>query len=367
MNIISGVFDGISTICGVTLDMFLGERKFDYLFKMIKLQNSDGHRPILRKTIDGNGYTAHLFTIPIGLSINDFKKNQYEISQYLHKDKDDVTIELVNNQVLITIREEIGDISFDYEDYKFEDEMRVPIGIDLLTHRVVYWEFLNAPHLLITGSSGGGKSVMLGVVLSYIFKHIPAAEIYAQDTKWLDMFSFKDCKQMKYYGENKEGIEEILEYLIDVMNERYNKIRSKHCRDVSSYNKKYKNDKIEPIFLVIEEISSFDTNNKEDKMFFEMITKLINKGRGCFIEVILTTQTPYVNCVPGTLKNSIGTTIGLRCNTTQASLSSCGDALILTKLRGKGHGILFSLGNDTEFQGFNIQDDTIERIAKEVK
>ena len=369
MNIISGVFDGISTICGVTLDMFLGERKFDYLFKMIKLQNLDGHRPILRKTIQGTSYTAYLFAIPIGLSIDDFEDNKDSIAQYLHKKNSEVAIELVNHQALITIKEDNEDISFNYEDYKFENEMRVPIGIDLLTHKIVYWNFLNTPHLLIAGSSGGGKSVMLGVIMSYIFKHIPTAEVYAQDTKYLDVFLFKDCKQMKYYGENKEGVEEILDYLIGIMNERYIKIRDKNCRDVSSYNKKYK-DKIHPIFLVIEEISSFDVNNKGengDTMFFDKLTKLINKGRGCFIEVILTTQTPYVNCVPGTLKNSIGTTIGLRCNTTQASLSVCGDSDALFTLRGAGHAKLFSLGNVTEFQGFNIQDETIMNIAKEAK
>lgn len=369
MNIISGVIDGISTICGVTLDMFVGERKFDYLFKMIKLQNLDGHRPILRKTIQGSSYTAYLFAIPIGLSIDDFESNKSTIAQYLHKKDEDLNIELVNHQALITIKEDNVEVSFNYEDYEFEDEMRVPIGIDLLTHRIVYWNFLCTPHLLIAGSSGGGKSVMLGVIMSYILKHIPDAEVYSQDTKYLDMFLFKDCKQMKYYGENKEGVEEILDYLINIMNERYLKIRDKNCRDVSSYNKKYK-DKMHPIFLVIEEISSFDVNNKGedgDTKFFEMLTRLINKGRGCLIEVILTTQTPYVNCVPGTLKNSIGTTIGLRCNTTQASQSICGDSEALFTLRGRGHAKLFSLGNITEFQGFNIQDETIMKIVEEVK
>lgn len=366
MKIMSGVIDGLSTICNVTLDMFLGEREFEYLFKQIKLENLDGHRPILRKVIEETSYTAYLFSIPIGLSIDDFIDNKSALSQYLHKKEGDVNIELVNNQALITVKDDNKDVSFNYKDYEFENEMKVPIGINLLTHKIVYWEFLNAPHLLIAGSSGGGKSVMLGVIVSYIIKHIPTAELYMQDTKYLDLFLFKDCKQTKYYGENKEGIEETLDYLMSVMSERYDLIRKKHLRDVSSYNEKFKDNKINPIFLIIEEISSFDKEDKNDKNFYNKLTKLINKGRGCLIEVILTTQTPYVNCVPGDIKNCLGTTIGLRCNTTQASFSVCGDADILTKLKGKGHARLFTMGNKIEFQGFNIKDETIERIVKEV-
>ena len=141
-KIISGIIDGISVICDVALDLFFGKNEFEYLFKQIKLQNLDGHMPILRKTVEGSNYTGYLFTIPVGLSIEDFKDNKDTISQYLHKKESDVSIELVNNQALVTIKEENADVSYDYEDYIFDSELRIPIGINLLTNKIVYGIFI---------------------------------------------------------------------------------------------------------------------------------------------------------------------------------------------------------------------------------
>ncbi|MGL4451735.1 MAG: FtsK/SpoIIIE domain-containing protein [Sarcina sp.] len=360
---LEGLMDGLNVIAKTTLDLFFKGNKMEYMFTEIGLINKKGHTPRLRKTVDGVSYTAYLFTIPIGLSIKDFEQNKYEIAQGMKEDVNDLNIEWVNNQALITVKRENKEISYNYTSYEFDDKLRIPIGINLINSEIVYWEFLKTAHLLIAGSTGGGKSVALGVVVSHIIKHFPGAKLYLQDTKWVDLFLFENAKQVEYYCDGREGIEEVLSELIGVMDERYKLIRSLNCRDISSYNAKAK-DKIQPIFLVIEEMATFNSKDKNDNEFYESLKQLLNKGRGCLIEVILTTQTPYVESIPGILKNALGNILGLRCNTTQASFSVCGEDHGLTKLKGNGHGRFYTREGEQELQVFNIRDDEIENIVK---
>ena len=367
MNIIREFIEGIDVIVKTTFNLFR-EDKFDYLFTQIKLMNLDGHKPILRKTIEGMNYTSYLFTIPVGLSINDFEDNISNIAQYLHKNVSDTSIELVNNQALITIRENKQQVSFNYEDYTFDDTLRIPLGVNLLTNKMTYWNFTEASetHMILGGSTGSGKSVMLRMMISHIVKHLnDKVDLHLQDTKMVDMVDFQDCKNVAYYSEGKDGIYEELYSLVDEMDERHKIIKESGCRDISSYNKKHKNNPMKYKMLMIEELGSFSVNNKEDKTeFYPNVTLLLTKGRSAGILVVFTSQTPYNTILTGEMKNNINVKVGLKTSTGESSKAICGDFDALTSLRGKGHCKVFNAEGCVEIQGLNIQDNTIERIVK---
>lgn len=369
MKFLTSIMDGCSIICGVVLDMIFGDREFDYLFKQIRLENLDGHRPILRKTIEGVNYTAYLFSIPIGLSIVDFEENKMNICQYLKQKEEDTVIELVNNQALITVKRENNGISYNYEDYTFETDKGIPLGINLLNKRIVYWDFRNSPHLILGGSTNAGKSTMLNVLMAHMVRNLNnQVELYLQDTKVLDLYQYEGLSCVPYYAECKDGIYELLDELVEDMNDRYKYLKSKGTKDIRKYNMKYKDNQLKYKILIVEELSSFSTEDPEDKLhFYPKLKELLTKGRAAGFQVWFTCQTPYNNTFPGVIKNNVTNIIGLKCITGEASKSICGDFDALTKLKGKGHAKLFSVDGVTEFQGFNIQDDTIERIVKEVK
>ena len=71
----------------------------------------------------------------------------------------------------------------------------------------------------------------------------------------------------------------------------------------------------------------------------------------------MTTQTPYAEILPGLLKSNINTKIGLKVNTKEASKVVCGDYDSLTKLRGEGHGKIFTGNCVREIQCFNIKKE----------
>lgn len=365
LKIINSVIEGISVIGEVTLDLFFSKDEFKYLFKQIKLQNLDGHMPILRKTVEGSNYKAYLFTIPIGLSIEDFKSNKDAISQYLHKKESDVSIELVNNQALITVTEGELVVSYEYEDYEFKYTDRIPIGINKITGKIVYWYYLSPSdcHLIIGGATGSGKSTALTEVIAYIIDHIPNSKLYIQDTKIVDLPAFENVDRVEIYNEGRDYYEETIVKVVNEMEERYKWLKEKKCRNFNEYEGK---DKLPHIFYIIEEINSFNSKDKRDHTFYENLQLILSKGRAAGITCITTAQNPYCDVLPGYIKSNFLTKLCLKTTTGEASkvLSGSFELLVSDKIRdGRGHGYLIDSNGTNEIQGLNIQKKTFLDIA----
>lgn len=337
---------------------------WDLIYKEVGLCNKSKLYPILVDSNQKDEVKTYLFSIPYGLSINDFRKHKDKISQFLKVSDNSLKIDLRNNLAIISVYN-TSLIRYDYEDYNFNNkEFKIPIGIDLDTFKTVYWKPTDPSqaHLLIGGSTGGGKSVTLNVILSHIIKNRKDVQLYLQDTKLVDLYCFKDAKQVKYYGEGKKGIEETIQKLNKEMNNRYIQIRKAGCKDINSYRRIRR---LPYIFLVIEELASF--NPKDNKDFYNSLADLLAKGRASGIYVIITTQAPYSQILPGMLKNNINTIIGLKTKTKEASKVVCGIEEALVNLRGKGHGKIFLPDGMMEIQCFNISECTIGDIVNDSK
>ena len=332
--LIDSIFNAAKAIENILLKK---KYNWDKLFFEINLCNRSGEYPWLHHQKDNRMF---FFTIPIGLSISNFKKHKLEIATFLKVKENNLKIEYENTLVVISKNEQ--NESYDYEDYNFNEKKGIPIGIDLDRHNIVYWDY-NSPnecHLLIAGATGSGKSVCLDVVVNSLLNR-KNIELYLQDTKMVDLYKYKNRINVKYYGEGKENIEEVLEDLVKEMNRRYKILRR--------VDKQFK-----PIFIIIEELASF--NIKEDKVFYKLLSEILAKGRAAKIFIILTTQTPYAEVLPGQLKANVNTKIGLKVNTKEASKIISGDYNELINLRGFGHAKIINSLGIREIQCFKIKE-----------
>ena len=174
-------------------------------------------------------------------------------------------------------------------------------------------------------------------------------EIYIQDTKVIDMYEFKDEDNVIQYNSGKDYAAETVAHLVDEMSNRYEYLKKHGFKSLVECNRK---DKPNQIFLVIEELASF--NPKEDKEFYKYLAELLAKGRAAGIGIIITSQACYSDVLPGMLKNNINTILGLKTRTGEASKVISGNYDLLTGLRGKGHGYLINAAGTEEVQVFNI-------------
>ena len=75
----------------------------------------------------------------------------------------------------------------------------IPIGVNLENNKTVCWKPCdpNQCHMLIGGSSGSGKSVALNNIIAHLIEGNYNVELILQDTKMVDLYQFKDAKQVK--------------------------------------------------------------------------------------------------------------------------------------------------------------------------
>ena len=130
---------------------------FDPIFNETKLYNTSKAKPLLVNENNTDKTETYVFSIPTGLTINDFISRKQALAQFLKQDSKNIKIELVNNLATITIYD-TSKLNFDYRSYKFDyktKEIRVPIGISLKDFSTVYWlpTDPNQHNLLIGGST----------------------------------------------------------------------------------------------------------------------------------------------------------------------------------------------------------------------
>lgn len=325
---------------------------FEPIFNETKLQNASKNTPLLVNEHTTDKTQTYIFSIPTGLTISDFISRKQALAQFLKEDSKNIKIELVNNLATITIYD-TSKLNFDYRSYNFDyktKEIRVPIGISLKDFSTVYWNPTepNECHLLIGGSTGSGKSVCLKVIMEYLINRNDV-ELWLQDTKLVDLVEYEKASQTKIYNEGTNYSIETIKGLTSEMNERYSYLKAKRYKNLKECKAK---DRPKYIFYVVEELASF--NPKDHKEYYKGLAEILAKGRAAGIIVILTTQAPYADILPGMLKNNINTIIGLKTRTQEASKVISGDYEALVNLRGKGHSIFLTANGNIEMQVFNI-------------
>lgn len=109
------------------------------------------------------------------------------------------------------------------------------------------FDIRSAPHMLVAGASGSGKSVFLNALIEQLFQ-IPGAELYLYDPKMVELARYKD--RAKEYAYSPEGIMQGLLDLEAEMDRRYKFMAGKGVRDISETDMSYK-------FVVIDEFGDF--------------------------------------------------------------------------------------------------------------
>ena len=137
-NLFNTVVDAIVTSCKLSLKAIkdvlrLNTLDFRRLFVELNLCNKSKEYPELYNIINEDYFKVYQFTVPIGLSIEDFKEHTEAIAHFLEVD----TVSIVRNNKLLEIKILIG---VPYEEYNPElhkaKGYKIPVGIDLDKHNI---------------------------------------------------------------------------------------------------------------------------------------------------------------------------------------------------------------------------------------
>ncbi len=250
-------------------------------------------------------------------------------------------------------------------------ELPLVLGVDI-TGRHILLDLAKAPHALIAGATGAGKSVCISnLILSLIYRFRPdELELVLIDPKIVEFAIYRDLPHLIHpvVTEPKQAVQ-ALKWLTREMERRYATLAEKSVRNLAGYNAKAVAEgfpKLPYIVLIIDELA--DLMMTASAEVEAPIARLAQMSRAVGIHTVLATQRPSVNVITGVIKANYPTRIAFQV-ASQIDSRTVLDGKGAEALQGRGD-MLFSppgLGRLQRLQAPYVDDAEIESIVSSLK
>lgn len=219
----------------------------------------------------------------------------------------------------------------------------------------------NSPHLLIGGTTGSGKSVLLKTMVQSLITRYRyrdkgtqnfGAELVLIDPKGTELREYEHLEQTLSYCTTYEDACYALEQAIEVMETRYRMFPMYEVQNLTELRKKVVESDNQYIVIIIDELADLLLQDEKKRMRIAL-TRLTQKSRAAGIHLIVATQNPKRDILDGAIKANMPTKIALRTN------SSIESRIIIDTdgaehLVGKGDMLISSSGQITRVQGASV-------------
>jgi S-DNA-T family DNA segregation ATPase FtsK/SpoIIIE len=248
----------------------------------------------------------------------------------------------------------------------------LPLGRNTAGHPVVM-DLTKAPHMLIAGATGSGKSVCINtIVTGLLMKHGPESlRFVLVDPKMVELPGYNGIPHL--YGKvitDMEHVMAALTWLLLQMDDRYQLFRDVGVRNIESFNalaskEAKKNPERQPlpyIVLVIDELADLMMTAADD--IERQICRLAQMARATGIHLVLATQRPSTDVITGLIKANFPTRVSFAV-TSQIDSRVVLDTPGAETLLGRGDMLLMrpDVGKLTRLQGCYVSDDEIGRVV----
>lgn len=224
-----------------------------------------------------------------------------------------------------------------------------------------------APHLLIAGQTGGGKSVLLSNVILSIAQNASPEEVRFTfiDPKRVELSRFAALPHCERICYTPRDASLALCNAVEEMERRYRILNTLGIQDVYSLKAEFRK-QYPAIIIVVDEFANLMQQSKEASDFVEgKINRLTAEGRAAGIHVVLATQRPTTDVIRGSIKANIPCRIALKTVTHHDSKVIL-DETGAERLLGKGDAVIRRAdGTKTRFQAALSTTDDIERLVQQ--
>ncbi|MDR3126041.1 MAG: DNA translocase FtsK [Rickettsiales bacterium] len=305
-----------------------------------------------------------------------------------------IGIELPNiHRKMIYLRELFESSEYDSLDYA----LPIPLGQDI-GGRPVFADLARMPHLLIAGTTGSGKSVGVnGMILSILFRYAPdEVKMILIDPKMVEFAMFREIPHLliPVVADSLKAVA-ALKWAVREMDERNRNMSSLGAKNIESFNEKAR--RMEGRFIVRDVLAGFDSSTGEElreerripivpmpyivivvdeiqnlmqaagKDVEGAVSQLSAMARAAGIHLVISTQSPRVNVITGTIKANLPNRIAYRVISkidSRTIIDESGAEMML----GKGDMLYMAMGGAlSRVHGAFVSEDEIGRVAEFVK
>jgi len=237
-----------------------------------------------------------------------------------------IGIEVPNSEPqIVSMRSIISSKKF--QNAKFD--LPVALGKTISNETFVF-DLAKAPHLLVAGATGQGKSVGLNAIITSLLykKHPSQIKFVMVDPKKVELNIYSKLEHhflAKLPDEEDPIITDVqrvvntLHSLTIEMEDRYELLKKAHTRHIKEYNQKFTKRELNPekgyrflpyIVVIIDEFADLImTAGKEVELPIARIAQL---ARAVGIHMIIATQRPSTNIITGVIKANFPTRIAFK-------------------------------------------------------
>ena len=168
----------------------------------------------------------------------------------------------------------------------------------------MYEYLMNAPHILIGGTTGSGKSVLLNGIICELMESSTASKtrLYLIDPKRVELYPYSKTEYCAGYSEEADEVPALLDTLIDTINERFVEMRNDGLKEYGGTR----------IYVVIDELADLMISDCA-KEIRTKLQKILQIGRAAGVHIIAATQAPNREVIPASLVLNFTDRIALRC------------------------------------------------------
>jgi len=271
-------------------------------------------------------------------------------------------------------------------------EIPLVLGKDVAGNDIVY-DLTKAPHLLVAGATGSGKSVCLNSIMTgFLMSRSPEQlRLILIDPKRVEFTAFNDLPHLLVPVINdSKRVAFGLRWALIEMDKRYKMLQKVNCRNIVAFNARQTvtqgdlfgaateedapanayaaetiPDKLPYIVIVVDEVA--DIMATVGKEVEPAISKLTSLSRAVGIHLILATQRPSVDVITGTIKANIPGRIAFKVSQSNDSRTIL-DNPGAEDLIGKGDMLFLREGSILQrAQGAWVSDNEIGRVVEFVK
>lgn len=375
MELVSPVFIALSklslplSMLGGTVTILIlygtpiGSFKIMSELQRIGLTNSAGETPILTaKTKDEKQSEVTVFEFDgVGIPLTEWENKRQRIEAALNvhivklkegKNKRSIQLYAVPAGNQLSSRIEWKD------SYLVKDSSTLVLGKSLMGTVTV--DLAKIPHILLGGSTGSGKSVLLKLLLMQAVKKNAVVSI-ADFKGGVDFPSVWHSKCKMCFDE--DNLSQLLTALVDELQRRKVLFRDNECHNLDEYNKRTGKALQRHIFACDEVAEILDktglTKEQKDKvgLIESKLSVIARQGRAFGIHLILATQRPDANILSGQIRNNIDCRVCGRADNVLSQIIL--DSTAASEQIPKDAAGRFLLHDGTIFQAYLINENSL--------
>lgn len=369
---------GLSLLIFFLFGIFKQQREddLDSIFKMAGIKSSLGKRFILVNKQKNKLFGSETYILKtFGVGPEAFKAKKDTLESAFNKHFSSVKHDFKSGCIILKFKNCELSSKVNLSDFPDKELNSFKFAVGLSASGPIIADLKSMPHMLIAGTTGGGKSVFFKQMLMTLYtqnkEHI---ELKLVDMKrGVELSEFKDLPHTELVVDLK-GATMMLNKACIEMEQRFEYLEKNGYKSIDPVR-----DNMKRIIIGIDEASEVSGKMPTNQDARDFLDKLAKLGRAAAIHLIFATQKVTKNTIETRIQENISARICFRMNTLQGSMIVLGrkDACELPEIPGRaiwsyGQKMLevqapFVSDNEVKNQIASIVDQKFSEIKNEEK